>query len=378
MFFITPVAGYDINKVFVDGVNQGAISMYSFSDVQSAHTIHANFRQNPLPVANFTANVTTGPPPLVVQFTDTSTGSPTSWNWSFGDGKLSDQQNPTNTYYSNRSYSVSLTISNDISSTTTKTNFITVYALPTKIGTYKDGVWYLDSDGNGAYESVKDQLYNFGTNGDIPVTGDWNKDGTTEIGYYRPGTNSIWRLDYNGNGIWDGGVIDRVYMLGTTDNVPVVGDWNNDGVSEIGYYQPGTNGTWRLDFNGNGKWNGGVTDRVYVFGTTDSVPVTGDWNNDGTTEIGTFSNGVWRLDYNGNGIWNAGVIDRQYWFGTAGDIPVIGDWNSDGKGEIGVFRNSSWPWRLDYNGNGVWNNTPMDKLYKFGLGTDKPVSGKWS
>jgi len=378
MFFITPSAGYDIKKVFVDGVNQGAISTYSFSDVQSAHTIYANFRQNPLLVANFTANVTTDPPPLTVQFMDTSTGSPTSWNWSFGDGKLSDQQNPTNTYYSNRSYSVSLTVSNDISSTTTKTNFITVFAPPTKIGTYKDGVWYLDYDGNGAYDPAKDQMYNFGITGDIPVTGDWNNDGTTEIGYYRPGTNNTWRLDYNGNGIWEGGVTDRVYVLGIRDSVPVTGDWNNDGTTEIGYYQPGINGTWRLDYNGNGKWNGGVTDRVYVLGTMDSIPVTGDWNNDGTTEIGTFSNGVWRLDYNGNGMWNGGVIDRQYWFGTAGDIPVTGEWNGNWKSEIGIFRNSTWQWRLDYNGNGIWDGMPTDHLYSFGLGTDKPVSGKWS
>ncbi len=38
------------------------------------------------PVASFTANITSGTVPLTVAFTDTSTGSPTAWNWSFGDG----------------------------------------------------------------------------------------------------------------------------------------------------------------------------------------------------------------------------------------------------------------------------------------------------
>ena len=40
------------------------------------------------PIANFTANVTSGTAPLAVQFTDTSSGSPTEWNWDFGEGNV--------------------------------------------------------------------------------------------------------------------------------------------------------------------------------------------------------------------------------------------------------------------------------------------------
>ena len=36
--------------------------------------------------ADFTSNVTSGYPPLAVQFTDLSTGTPIAWNWNFGDG----------------------------------------------------------------------------------------------------------------------------------------------------------------------------------------------------------------------------------------------------------------------------------------------------
>ncbi|MBD0324113.1 MAG: PKD domain-containing protein, partial [Aldersonia sp.] len=38
------------------------------------------------PVANFTADRTSGNAPLTVTFTDTSTGNPTTWWWYFGDG----------------------------------------------------------------------------------------------------------------------------------------------------------------------------------------------------------------------------------------------------------------------------------------------------
>ncbi len=44
-----------------------------------------------------------------VQFTDTSTGSPTSWQWDFGDGTTSTAQNPSHTFATDGVYTVSLT-----------------------------------------------------------------------------------------------------------------------------------------------------------------------------------------------------------------------------------------------------------------------------
>jgi serine protease len=62
------------------------------------------------PVANFTAIPVSGNDPLVVQFTDTSTGRAYSWLWNFGDGKTSTEQNPNHTYKNTGSYQVSLTV----------------------------------------------------------------------------------------------------------------------------------------------------------------------------------------------------------------------------------------------------------------------------
>jgi PKD repeat protein len=64
------------------------------------------------PVANFTANPTSGYKPLTVTFTDNSTGSPTSWSWSFGDGNTSTVQNPQHEYVSAGNFTVNLTASN--------------------------------------------------------------------------------------------------------------------------------------------------------------------------------------------------------------------------------------------------------------------------
>lgn len=77
--------------------------------------------------ANFSADVTSGYAPLTVQFTDQSTGTPTSWNWDFGDGSTSTVQNPSHTYESVGSYTVMLTVSDGSDeSSETKTNYITV------------------------------------------------------------------------------------------------------------------------------------------------------------------------------------------------------------------------------------------------------------
>ena len=79
------------------------------------------------PVAAFIASPTSGTVPLTVQFTDESTGTPTSWEWSFGDGSTSSLQNPSETYQNAGTYTVTLTSSNsEGSSTNTASQTITV------------------------------------------------------------------------------------------------------------------------------------------------------------------------------------------------------------------------------------------------------------
>jgi gliding motility-associated-like protein len=83
-----------------------------------------------VPVANFTANVTSGCGPLSVSFTDQSTGSPKFWNWDFGNGQLSNQQNPAISFAPG-TYTVTLVVrNNDGINSITKTNYLTVNASP--------------------------------------------------------------------------------------------------------------------------------------------------------------------------------------------------------------------------------------------------------
>ena len=65
------------------------------------------------PKADFSGTPTTGNTPLTVEFTDRSTGYPTSWKWNFGDGKESSDQNPVHTFWSSGEFTVTLTASNE-------------------------------------------------------------------------------------------------------------------------------------------------------------------------------------------------------------------------------------------------------------------------
>ncbi|HZO10255.1 MAG TPA: PKD domain-containing protein, partial [Myxococcota bacterium] len=79
------------------------------------------------PTAAFTASPVFGVAPLAVSFSDTSTGIPATWSWSFGDGGTSTLQNPTHTYASPGIYNVSLTASNALGSNTkTVVGYMTV------------------------------------------------------------------------------------------------------------------------------------------------------------------------------------------------------------------------------------------------------------
>jgi len=76
------------------------------------------------PIANFSANPTSGNVPLSVQFTDLSQNT-TSRNWNFGDGATSTDQSPSHTYNTAGTYTATLTATNE-NGTSSKSTSITV------------------------------------------------------------------------------------------------------------------------------------------------------------------------------------------------------------------------------------------------------------
>jgi PKD repeat protein len=71
------------------------------------------------PAASFTFSPSSPEVGKSVQFTDTSTGSPTSWQWNFGDGGSSTAQNPSHAYTATGSYTVTLVAGNSFGTDST-------------------------------------------------------------------------------------------------------------------------------------------------------------------------------------------------------------------------------------------------------------------
>ena len=77
-----------------------------------------------------------------------------------------------------------------------------------------------------------------GRSTDVPLTGDWDGNGLSEIGLYRPSTRQFYLRKPNG-------ALDESWSAGGYGQQPVSGDWNKDGRSDIGTFNV-TTGTWSL------------------------------------------------------------------------------------------------------------------------------------
>ncbi|HEY6000167.1 MAG TPA: carboxypeptidase regulatory-like domain-containing protein, partial [bacterium] len=261
------------------------------------------------------------------------------------------------------------------------------------------GGWMIDQNGNRRWDTAGgDALVSWIVRpGDIPVVGDWNRDGRSEMGLYRLANGkAIWFLDVNGNGVWEAppaGADRTVVWPGGAGQLPAVGDWDRDGFSgDLGVFRPGQGtASWLLDSNGNKRWDsvaGG--DALYRWtARTGDHPVIGDWNRDGfVDDLGVFRLGgataFWILDANGNKRLDpSGGGDGSFaWPLWLGSLPVVGDWNRDGfVDDLGVFQvlNGRGYWRLDNNGNKRWNGPGNgDRMYLWPATQGSlPVPGAW-
>lgn len=138
-------------------------------------TVTATFNMLP-PVADFSGSPLSGQAPLLVNFTDASTNSPTAWEWTFDDTETAAVQNPSHTFRSAGTFTVSVTASNSGgSNTATKSGYITVTACsnPTIM---ISGSGYVPT-------SIQDAYNNVGDGGTIQVQA---FDFTEDLNFSRP------------------------------------------------------------------------------------------------------------------------------------------------------------------------------------------------
>lgn len=163
------------------------------------------------------------------------------------------------------------------------------------------------------------RIVRFGHAGDTPFVADWDGNGADQLGVREPrSTNFLLR--------GEDGRTSTANMGGAARDVPVAGHWVEGSKPGIGLYDVA-----RRQFV---QRKPDLSKRVISFGTSGTQPVLGDWDGDGVTDVGTFDpvSGEWQLRT------DAGVRTIRYGGGKYWDIPVTGDWNGDGVTDIGVWR----------------------------------------
>jgi hypothetical protein len=129
----------------------------------------------------------------------------------------------------------------------------------------------------------------------------------------------------------DAGAADTTVAFGPPaagDTVTAIaGDWNGDGTATVGLYDH-TNGTFYLK-NSNDP-NSTTIDDVVQFGPTSTgstwIPVAGDWNDSGNTQIGLYSQATATFEL--REVKGSSVTTTAFMFGPAGNdfLPVAGKW----------------------------------------------------
>lgn len=213
------------------------------------------------------------------------------------------------------------------------------------------GRWHV-RDGGGSITS-----FFYGVPGDVPLLGDWDCDGIDTVGMYRPSNGFAYLRNENTQGF-----ADLEFFYGMRGDTPLAGDWNGDGCDTLAIYRNGrvfvrnTLGTGPADFD-------------YLFGVPGDRPFTGDFDGDGITTIGLYreTSGFVYLRQS----HTTGVADIDFFYGMASDRILAGDWDGDGDDTVGIFRPSQGRFYLsNHNRQGF-----ADLEVQFGATGYLPVAG---
>ena len=162
------------------------------------------------PVAYFEGTPTTVTVGESVDFTDLSLNDPTSWEWTFAGGtpETSTEQNPTVAYYTEGTYAVSLTVTNDEGSDTkTVADYITV--IPEGTTTYCESSsqsnaqeWIAQVVIDGFSNPSDDSLYSDFTGLTVDLTPGSSSNVVLTPGYSGSSQREFWRIwiDLNSDG----------------------------------------------------------------------------------------------------------------------------------------------------------------------------------
>ena len=220
----------------------------------------------------------------------------------------------------------------------------------------RNGTWFLIPGSSGAAD-----VQQWGLPGDIPVPGDYDRDGRTDFAVWRPANGNWYVLSSARRSSYPVPTIFEQW--GLPGDIPVPGDYDGDGKTDFAVWRP-ANGTWFIIPSSHPN-----SPVVQQWGLRGDIPVPADYDGDGKADFA-----VWRP---ANGTWfiipsshpTSSIV--QQW-GLNGDKPIPKDFDGDGKADLTVWRPS----------NGTWfvlvltksNSYPLPTIFQqWGLPGDMPL-----
>ena len=190
--------------------------------------------------------------------------------------------------------------------------------------------WYLrNPDGSPQTDFL------FGNPGDVPFLGDWDCDGIDTPGLFRELDAFVYLRNSNTQGI-----ADTRFFFGNPSDVPLAGDFNGDGCDTLSLYRPSEQRFYIMNELGENNQGVGAAGFSFIFGNPGDQPVVGDWDGDGIDEVGLHREST-GLFYWRNTL-SQGIADGAIFFGNPGDRFVAGDWGIvDGADTPAVFRSAN-------------------------------------
>jgi VCBS repeat protein len=282
-----------------------------------------------------------------------------------------------------------------------------------------ESVWYVKRSSDDALISV-----HWGRSGDKLVPADYDGDGIDDLAVFRPSetepaeTEAIWYIYNSTNGQWS------YKQFGRSDASPAPADYDGDGkadcaVARLGFYEilrskDNVRDTFQLptidanpggdsnhndiivpgDYDGDGKADPAIYDeqgsegptshggpRMWVIrrssdevvfsvplGGGDDIPVPGDYNGDGKTDIAVWhpDERRWSIIENPNESSTRYSVHEIIW-GKRGDVVVPADYDGDGKTDLALWHPGDCKWDILYSGT----NESVTQFW--GLNSDIPI-----
>jgi hypothetical protein len=221
---------------------------------------------------------------------------------------------------------------------------------------------------NSNTSGAADLTVNFGDDAeDLPVAGDWDADGETDLGVFRPSTGQFLLRQRQ---LLSFVTTTVQFSSESGGELPVIGDFDGDGFDTVGLFAIGEGDPFFV--LSNFPVPSSVvpkTEIQFFFGKEGDLPIAGDWDGDGLDTVGVYRPSTSEFflvnDFSEN------PVVTTFVFGVPGDLPLAGDWNGDGVDGVGVYSKAASTMHLS-DDFGV-----TESVFRFAEFADLPVAGNW-